>query len=198
MGFMPRTPSFTNLSSVDAPDPLTGHSYLLHTLNAFVGTRGLTFVQNVPLPSTQYSDSLSSSLCNLMGRCPIHLLPLAKGARGSPCIYPAHRIRLDRRPRRIQSYRMCSIHIGLWCWDAPTEVAHDDAPSQRWGWRGVFSFCFEVGVRQGSVTFPINPYGESVRLTAGQVIFSGSHLVDSPGNELAQAHARPGRQGGRV
>ena len=55
----PRTPSFTNLSSVDAPDPLTGHSYRLHTLHDFVGTRGLTFVQNVPLPATHSSDCLS-------------------------------------------------------------------------------------------------------------------------------------------
>jgi len=45
MGFFPRTPSFTNLSSVDAPDPLTGHSYLLHTLHDFVGTGGLDFCE---------------------------------------------------------------------------------------------------------------------------------------------------------
>jgi len=78
MGFFPRTPSFTNLSSVDAPNPLTGHSYLLHTLRDYVGTRGLTFVRNVPLPSTHSSDCLSSSVCNLMRRGPIHLLPLAE------------------------------------------------------------------------------------------------------------------------
>ena len=77
IGFLPRAPSFPNLSSVDAPDPLTGHSYLLHTLHVFVDTRGLTFVQNVPLPSTHYSDSLSSSLCNLMRRLLIHLPLLA-------------------------------------------------------------------------------------------------------------------------
>jgi len=76
MGFLPRTPSFTNLSSVDAPDPLTGHSYLLHTLHNFVGIRGLTFVRSVPLLSTHSSDYLSSSGCNLMRRRPIHLLPL--------------------------------------------------------------------------------------------------------------------------
>jgi len=74
MGFFPRTPSFTNLSSVDAPDPLTGHSYLLHTLHDFVGTRGLTFVRSGPLPSTHPFDCLSSSVCNLRRRCPIHLL----------------------------------------------------------------------------------------------------------------------------
>jgi len=77
MGLFPRTPSFTNLSSVDAPDPLTGHSYLLHTLYAFVCTRGVTFVRNVPLPSTHASDCLSSSVCNFIRRRPIHLLPLA-------------------------------------------------------------------------------------------------------------------------
>jgi len=42
MGFVPRTLSFTNLSFVAAPDPLTGHSYLLHILHVFVDTRGLT------------------------------------------------------------------------------------------------------------------------------------------------------------
>jgi len=77
MGFFPWTPSFTNLSFVDAPDPLTGHSYLLHTLHDLVGTRGLTFVRNVLLPSTHSSDGLSSSVCNLMRRRPIHLRPLA-------------------------------------------------------------------------------------------------------------------------
>jgi len=46
IGFFPQTPSFTNLSSVDAPDRLTGHSYLLHSPHDFVGTRGLTCVQN--------------------------------------------------------------------------------------------------------------------------------------------------------
>jgi len=73
----PRTPSFTNLSSVDSPDPLTGHSYRLHTLHDFVGTRGLTFALNVLLFSTHSSDSLSSSVCNLMRRRLIHLPPLA-------------------------------------------------------------------------------------------------------------------------
>jgi len=77
IGIFPRTPSFTNLSFVDSPDPLTGHSYLLHTLHDFVGTSGLTFVQNVPLLSIHSSDCLSSSVCNFMRRRPIHLLPLA-------------------------------------------------------------------------------------------------------------------------
>ena len=77
IGIFPRTPSFTNLCSVGSPDPLTGHSYLLHTLHDFVGTSGLTFVQNVPLLSTDLSDHLSSSVCSFMRRRPIHLLPLA-------------------------------------------------------------------------------------------------------------------------
>ena len=133
IGFFPRTPSFTNLSSVDSPDPLTGHSYRLHTLHDFVGTRGLTFVQNVPLPSTHSSDYLSSSVCNFMRRGPIHPLPLAYGARRSPLIYPANRIRSDRRPRRIWCYKICSIDSGLWCWDATTQAASNDVPSQRRG-----------------------------------------------------------------
>jgi len=47
IGIFPQTPSFTNLSSGDSPDPLIGHSYRLHTLHYFVGTSGLTFVRNV-------------------------------------------------------------------------------------------------------------------------------------------------------
>jgi len=77
IGFFPQTPSFTNLSSMDAPDPLTGHSYLLHTLHELVVTRGPTFLRNVPLPSTHSSDCLSSSFCNLIRRLPIHLPLLA-------------------------------------------------------------------------------------------------------------------------
>jgi len=154
VGFFPRTSSFTNLSSVDAPDPLTGHSYLLHTLDDFVGTRGQTFVRDVPLPPTHSSDNPSSNVCNLMCRRPIHLLPLAQGVRRSPLIYPAHRILSDGRPRRLRCYKTCSIDSGLWCWDATSQVASDDAPSQRRGWRVVLSFSFEVCVRQGRVTLP--------------------------------------------
>jgi len=154
MGFFPRTPSFTNLSFVDAPDPLSGHSYLLHTLHDLVGTRGLTFVRSVPLPSTHCSDWLSSSVCNLMRRGPIHLLRHAYGARSSPPIYPANRNRSDRCPRRIQCYKMCFVDSGLWCWDPTTQAVSDDAPSQSRGWRGVLSFSFEVYVRQGRVTLP--------------------------------------------
>ena len=49
---------------------------------------------------------------------------------------------------------MCSIDSGLWCWDATTQAASDDAPSQRRGWRGVLSFSFKVRMRQGRVTLP--------------------------------------------
>jgi len=150
IGIFPRTPSFTNLSSVDAADPLTGHSYLLHTLHNFVGRRGLSFVRSVLLPSTHSFDCLSSSVCNLVRGRLIHLLPPAQGARRSPLIYPANGTRSDGRPRRIRCYKMCSIHHGLWCWDATTQAASDDVPSHRWGWRGVYLFsskfvCFRVG-----------------------------------------------------
>jgi len=49
---------------------------------------------------------------------------------------------------------MGSIDSGLWCWDATTQAASDDAPSQRLGWRGELSCSFEVRVRQGRVTLP--------------------------------------------
>jgi len=139
---------------VDAPDPLTGHSCRLHTLHDFVGTRGLTFVQNVPLPSTHPFNCLSSSVCNLMRRRPIHLIPPASGAQRSPLRYPANRTRSDGWPRRIRCYKMCSLDSGPWCWDATTQAARDDTPSQRRGWREVLSFFFEVRVRQGMVTLP--------------------------------------------
>jgi len=77
IGFLSRTPSSTNRSSVDAPDPLPGHCYLLHTLPVFVGMRGVTFVQNVPLPSTHSPYCLFPSVCNLMRRRPIRLPPPA-------------------------------------------------------------------------------------------------------------------------
>jgi len=51
-------------------------------------------------------------------------------------------------------YKMCSIDSGLWCWDARTQAASDDAPSPRWAWGGLLSFSFEVCGRQGRVTLP--------------------------------------------
>jgi len=144
MVFFPWPPSFTNKSFVDAPNPLTGHSYLLHTLHVFVGTRGLTFVEVVLLPSTYSLDCQSSSVCNLMRRCPIPFHLPASGARGPPLISPGSRAWSDSRPRRIRCSKMCSIESGLWCWDATTHVACDDAPSQHRGCRGVLSFAFKV------------------------------------------------------
>ena len=158
IGIFPRTPSFTNLSSVDAPDPLTGHSYLLHTPHAFVLTRRLTCVQGVPLPLTYSYNCLSSSVCNLMRRRPIHLPPLAYGAQRSPLIYPADWTRSDGRPRRIRCYMMCFVHSGLGCWDATTQAACDDTASERRGWTGVLSVSFEVCVCQGRVTPPCNSF----------------------------------------
>jgi len=49
---------------------------------------------------------------------------------------------------------MCSFDSGLWCWDATTQAACDDAPSERRGSRGVLSFSFEVRMHQGRVTLP--------------------------------------------
>jgi len=111
-------------------------------------------VQNVPLVSTQPSDSASSCVCNLMRRRPVDLTPLAYGARRPLLISPANRIRSAQRRRCIGCYKMGSIDSGLWCWDATTHAVSDDAPSQRRGKRGVLSFSLEVGVRQGSVSLP--------------------------------------------
>jgi len=144
IGFFPRIPSFTNLSFVNAPDPLTGHSYLLHTLQVFVGTRGLTFVRNVPLPTTNSPNCLSLSVRSFMRRLPTPLHLPASGAQRPPHIHPGNRVRSEGRPRRIRCYRMCSIASGPWCWDATTQAARDDAASQSGGWRGVLSFSCKV------------------------------------------------------
>jgi len=127
--FFPRASSFPNLAFVHAPDPLKGHSHLLHTLHVAVGTRGLTFVKNIPLLSTCCSDDVSSNVCNLLRRCPIYLLPFAYSARRSPLIEPANRILLEVWPPPIRCYKMCSNDSGHWCGDATSEVASDDAPS---------------------------------------------------------------------
>jgi len=109
-------------------------------------------MQNISLPSTHCSDDLSSSVCNLMRRHPIHLLTLAHGAPRSPSIDPANRIRSQRRPLLIQYYKVSSNDSGLWCWDATTQAASDDAPSQLRGCRVLLPFFFKVCVRQGRVT----------------------------------------------
>jgi len=154
MGVFPQTPSLISLFFLDAPDPVTGHSYLLHTLHVFVGTRGLTFLQNVLLPSTHSSDCLSLSVCNPTRYRPIHLLPLADGAQRPPLMDPAKRIRSDGWPQGIWCYKMCSIDSGLWCWDATSQAASEGALSQRRGWSGALTFSLEVRVRQGRVTLP--------------------------------------------
>ena len=114
--------------------------------------RGLTCMQNVLLSSTDSSDGLSLSVCNLMRRRSIYLLPLAYGPQRSPLICPANRIRSDRWPPRIRCYKMCFSGSGLSCWDATTQVASDDVPSQCWGWRGVLSLFFKVRKGQGRAT----------------------------------------------
>jgi len=151
MGYIPWTPSFTNMSFVDSPDPVSGHSDLLLTLGVLVGTRGLTCLPNIPLPLTHSSNGLSSSVCNLMRRCLIHLLPHGYGARRLPHIYAANRMPSDRWPQRIRCYRMTSAESGLWCWDA-TLQASDDRPVQCRGQSGLLSFFTKVRARQVRVT----------------------------------------------
>jgi len=165
MSLFPRTPSFTNLSFVDALNLLTGHSYLRHTLQVFVGPSGLTLLQIVPLPSTHHSDWLSSSVCNLMRRCPMHLLTLAYGAWKSPLIYPASRILSAGQPRYIPSYLRCSDDSDSWCWDSTTQAASDDAPSKHRGWRGLLSVSSEVRACHGRATMPGKSSRESICLT---------------------------------
>ena len=79
-----------------------------------VGTRALTFVQKVPLPSACTSDCLSSSVGNLMGLRSTGLLPLALPAGRFPPIYPVGRIELDGRPPLIRFYQLGSNVSGLW------------------------------------------------------------------------------------
>jgi len=150
MGYFPWTPSFTNMSFVDLPDPVSGHSDLLPTLGVLVGTRGLSCLPHVPLPLTHSSDCLCSGVCNLMRRCPIHLLPYGYGARRLPHIYAANRMRSDRWPQRIRCYRMSSAESGLWCWDA-TPQASDDRPVQCRGQSWPLSFFTKVRSRQVKV-----------------------------------------------
>jgi len=53
---------------------------------------------------------------------------------------------------------MCSIDSGLWCWDATTQAASDDAQSQCRGWSWVLSFSFEVHACRGRVTLPCKSF----------------------------------------
>jgi len=152
--FSLRTTSFTNLSFVDAPNPLTGHSYLIHILPVFVGNAGLTWLENVPFPPTHSSAYLSSRVSTFMRCCLIHLLPPASGAQRSRRIYPAGKIPLDEQPRRIPLYMICSNYDGFSCCDTTSEAAGDDVPFQCLGPRAVLSLFFEVCVRQARATVP--------------------------------------------
>jgi len=165
MGCFPRTPSLTNRSFLNAPDPLTGHRYLLHTPHIFEGTRGQTFVQNVPLPSPYSADCQTSRVCSSMGRCPDSPAFTCLRSRRPPLVYPANRVRSVRWPRSIRCYSIRSIDCGLWCWDAiPLAASHDTVSPHR-GRRGVLSFSFEVRTCEGRVTLLCKSLRESVRLT---------------------------------
>jgi len=111
-------------------------------------------MQNVPLPLNHSSESLSSSVCNLICRHLIYVPTPAQGAQRSPLILPMHRIRSDGRPRPVRCYSMCSNACGLWCWDATTQAATDEARLQRRGRRPVLSCFFKVRAHQGRVTVP--------------------------------------------
>ena len=82
MGFFARTPSVTNLSFLDAPNPLTGHSYLLHTPCALVHTTGLTFVQRSRyFPPIVWTACLlvSVTLCPGVWSTGLHLHKVLRG-----------------------------------------------------------------------------------------------------------------------
>jgi len=49
---------------------------------------------------------------------------------------------------------MLSNDSALWCWDAATQGACDDSPSQCQDWRGVLSCSVEDRACQGMVTLP--------------------------------------------
>ena len=82
MVLLPRTPSCTNSSFVDSPDPLTGHSILLHTLRAFVGKRGLTIVRTSRYfrpTSTMWCLWISVTLCASLRFTCFHLHKVSEG-----------------------------------------------------------------------------------------------------------------------
>jgi len=97
MAFCPQSPSSTNGSFVDSSDPLTGHSYLLHTLPVFVAQWGLTW-----LKTTHYLHTTLIGVCppRFLTLCPsiqftwfhLHLMPkglssytLLTGSRWADC-----------------------------------------------------------------------------------------------------------------
>jgi len=151
-GGFPSDSIFYQLVLCDSADPLTVHSYLLHTLHVFVDMRGIISEQSVLLPSTHSSDCRSSNVDHIMRRRPTHLPQPVSGAQRSPLTCPANRVRWPAPPQRIRCCKVHSIDTGLWCWDATPQVASDDTPSQRGGWRGRLSVSFEVRACQGRIT----------------------------------------------
>jgi len=157
MAVFPPSPCYTNVSFVDSPDPLTGHSYLLHTLHVFVGKRSLTCSHDDPEPSTYIFDMVSLRVCNIMRLCPVHLLLLVYAAPRSPRIYLTNRIQSNRRPGCVACYMIGSNDSGLWCQDARTPLSGGASLFQRQGQRAALSIFFKVHARQGRVT--LHPTG---------------------------------------
>jgi len=175
MGFLPRTRSFTNLSSVDAPDPLTGHSYLLHTLHDLVGTRGLTFVRSVPLPSTHSSDCcfrVSVTLCAVVRFTRFHSHKVPEGL-------PSYTLRTGPRRtdgRDVSGVIGCvplTVVFGVWT-QQPRRPVMTCRPNAGAG-GGCYLFPSKlVCVKVGELC-PVNPYGESVCLTEEAARAETSH-----------------------
>jgi len=162
MGFFPRTASFTNLSFVDAPDPLTGHSCLLHRLHVFVGTRGLPFVQ-----ASRYLQPTAPTICLQVAvdLCPVfrftcpqlHMVP-----EGLPSYTPrTGSVRMDGRD--VSGVIRCvpfTVFIGVGT-QLPRRPAMTRHPKAGAG-GGCYLFSFEVRPCEGRVICPVNPYRESV------------------------------------
>ena len=144
----PRTPSSTNLSFVDSPDPLTGHSILLHTLCSFVDKRGLTIARASRYFRPASTMRCLSALVTLCASVRFTCFYLHKVLEGLPSYILWTFIRSDRWPWRIWCYKMGSNDSSLWWGDATTQPSCDDAPSQYRGRRGVLLWFFEVRLRK--------------------------------------------------
>jgi len=168
MGCFSLTLSFTNLSFVDPPNPLIGHSYHLHTLLVFVGTRGLTFLQT---PS--YLRPTLSTLCIKVSvtfwalvRFPcFHLHKVPEGL--PSCILRTGSGRTDGRDVyggiRCVTFTLV-FGVGTPLPRRPVMTRH---PNTGAGSAGLF---FSSQFVRGNVGYlcPVNPYGQSVRLTLSQ------------------------------
>jgi len=164
-GCFPSDSIFYQLVLCESADPLTVHSYLLHTLHVFVDMRGIISGQSVLLPATHSSECRSSSVDHIMRRHPIHLPQPVSGAQRSPLTCPANRVRWPAPPQRIRCCKLHSHDTGLWCWDPTPQAASDDMPSQRGAGGGRYLFPPKfVPVKVGE-HWPVNPYRESMRLT---------------------------------